>query len=268
VSFTGGTETGREIARKASEKLMPVSLELGGKSPTIVFADADLDVACAGVLFGVFSSTGQSCIAGSRLFVENAIYDVFVAKLIDATEQLRIGHPFEKATQVAPLIRPRHREEVEGHVKRAREDGGKVLTGGERPSGDDYADGTYYRPTIFAGLANDARLCRDEVFGPVLTVLPFATEDEVVSASNDNTYGLACGIYTQDFRRAWRVARAIDAGTVWINTYKQFSISTPFGGFKDSGLGREKGRDGIRAWMAQKSLYCDLSGAPHPWAGL
>ena len=199
VSFTGGTETGREIARKASEKLMPVSLELGGKSPTIVFADADLDVACAGVLFGVFSSTGQSCIAGSRLFVENAIYDVFVAKLIDATEQLRIGHPFEKATQVAPLIRPRHREEVEGHVKRAREDGGKVLTGGERPSGDDYADGTYYRPTIFAGLANDARLCRDEFFGPVLTVLPFATEDEVVSASNDNTYGLACGIYTRIF---------------------------------------------------------------------
>jgi betaine-aldehyde dehydrogenase len=267
VSFTGGTETGRDIARKAAEKFMPASLELGGKSPTIVFADADLDVACAGVMFGVFSSTGQSCIAGSRLFVEKSIYDVFVAKLVRATERLRIGHPFEKATQVAPLIRPRHRDEVENHVNRAREDGGKVLTGAERPAGGDYKEGTYYRPTIFSGLDNSSSLCRDEIFGPVLAVLPFENEDDVVGQSNDNTYGLACGIYTQDFRKAWRVARAIDTGTVWINTYKQFSISTPFGGFKDSGLGREKGRDGIRAWMAQKSLYCDLSGAPHPWAG-
>jgi len=266
VSFTGGTGTGRDIARKAADKLMPVSLELGGKSPTIVFADADLDLACAGVLFGVFSSTGQSCIAGSRLFVERRIYDAFLTRLVAATERLRIGHPFEAATQVAPLIRPRHRDAVEGHVRRAREDGGEVLTGGERPSGDVYDNGTYYRPTIIAGLDNTSRLCREEVFGPVLAVLPFDGEDDMIRQSNDNSYGLACGIYTNDFRKAWRVARAIDAGTVWINTYKQFSISTPFGGVKDSGVGREKGREGIRAWMAQKSLYCDLSGAPHPWA--
>jgi acyl-CoA reductase-like NAD-dependent aldehyde dehydrogenase len=266
VSFTGGTETGRDIARKAAEKLMPVSLELGGKSPTIVFADADLDVACAGVMFGVFSSTGQSCIAGSRLFVERSIYAAFVAKLIAATERLRVGHPFEATTQVAPLIRPKHRDEVESHVRRAREDGGTVLIGGERPSGDGYVNGTYYRPTIIAGLDNASRLCRDEVFGPVLAVLPFDNEDDLVRQANDNSYGLACGIYTRDFPKVWRVARAIDTGTVWINTYKQFSISTPFGGTKDSGFGREKGRDGIRAWMAQKSLYCDLSEAPHPWA--
>ena len=266
VSFTGGTETGRDIARKAAEKLMPVSLELGGKSPTIVFADADLDIACAGVMFGVFSSTGQSCIAGSRLFVERKIYDAFVAKLVAATERLRIGHPFDKGTQVAPLIRPKHRDEVEAHVARAREDGGIVLTGGERPAGADYADGTYYRPTIVSGLANTSRLCRDEVFGPVLALLPFEDEADVIRQSNDNSYGLACGIYTRDFPKAWRVGRAIDTGTVWINTYKQFSISTPFGGTKDSGLGREKGHDGIRTWMAQKSLYCDLSERPHPWA--
>lgn len=266
VSFTGGTETGRNIARKAADKLMPVSLELGGKSPTIVFADADLDIACAGVMFGVFSSTGQSCIAGSRLFVERSIYDTFVAKLVAATERLRIGHPFEATTQVAPLIRPKHRDEVESHVERARQDGGTVLTGGERLTGADYAKGTYYRPTIIAGLDNASRLCRDEVFGPVLAVLPFDNEEDLIRQSNDNSYGLACGIYTGDFPKAWRVARAIDTGTVWINTYKQFSISTPFGGTKDSGLGREKGRDGIRAWMAQKSLYCDLSQAPHPWA--
>jgi betaine-aldehyde dehydrogenase len=266
VSFTGGTATGRDIARKAAEKLMPVSLELGGKSPAIVFADADLDLACAGVMFGVFSSTGQSCIAGSRLFVERATYDAFVAKLVAATERLRVGHPFEVTTQVAPLIRPKHREEVEGHVARAREDGGDILTGGNRPVGADYANGTYYLPTIVAGLENTSRLCREEVFGPVLAVLPFDGEDDLVGQCNDNSYGLACGIYTRDFPKAWRVARAIDAGTVWINTYKQFSISTPFGGTKDSGLGREKGREGIHAWMAQKSLYCDLSQAPHPWA--
>jgi betaine-aldehyde dehydrogenase len=266
VSFTGGTETGRDIARKAAEKLMVVSLELGGKSPTIVFADADLDVACAGVLFGIFSSTGQSCIAGSRLFVERSIYDSFMAKLVAATQRLRIGHPFEATTQVAPLIRPRHREAVETHVRHAREDGGRILTGGERPAGADYAEGTYYRPTIVEGLANTARLCREEVFGPVLAALPFDDEADLISQSNDNSYGLACGIYTRDFPKAWRLARAIDTGTVWINTYKQFSISTPFGGTKDSGLGREKGREGIRAWMAQKSIYCDLSGQPHPWA--
>lgn len=266
VSFTGGTATGRDIARKAADKLMPVSLELGGKSPTIVFADADLDLAVAGVMFGIFSSTGQSCIAGSRLFVERGIYDAFVAKLVAATERLKVGHPFEATTQVAPLIRPKHRDEVEDHVAKARADGGKVLTGGERPSGSDYKDGTYYRPTIIAGLGNDSRLCREEVFGPVLAVLPFDNEDDLIRQSNDNDYGLASGIYTRDFPKAWRVARALDTGTVWINTYKQFSISTPFGGTKDSGVGREKGRDGIRAWMAQKSLYCDLSQAPHPWA--
>lgn len=266
VSFTGGTETGRDIARKAADKLMPVSLELGGKSPTIVFADADLDIAVAGVMFGVFSSTGQSCIAGSRLFVERSIYKAFVARLVAATERLHVGHPFEATTQVAPLIRPKHRDEVEGHVARARADGGKILTGGERPAGDAFADGTYYRPTIIEGLDNASRLCRDEVFGPVLAVLPFDNEDDLIRQSNDNSYGLASGIYTSDFPKAWRVARALDTGTVWINTYKQFSIATPFGGTKDSGLGREKGRDGIRAWMAQKSLYCDLSQAPHPWA--
>ena len=166
VSFTGGTETGRGLARKAADKLMTVSLELGGKSPTIVFADADLDIACAGVLFGIFSSTGQSCIAGSRLFIERSIYQAFVAKLVAATERLQIGHPFDKATQVAPLIRPRHRDEVEGHVARARADGGRVLTGGERPQGNDYQHGTYYRPTIVADLDNRAALCREEVFGP------------------------------------------------------------------------------------------------------
>lgn len=268
VSFTGGTATGRRIARQAADKLMGVSLELGGKSPTIVFADADMDLAVAGVLFGIFSSTGQSCIAGSRLFVERRVHDEFVARLVAATRALVVGDPFDPATQVAPLIHMDHRAEVAGHVDRARADGGAVLCGGGAPTGGAYDKGSYYLPTVIAGLPNSAALCRDEVFGPVLAVLPFDSEDEVIALGNDSDYGLACGIWTRDFPKAWRVARAITTGTVWVNTYKQFSAGTPFGGVKDAGIGREKGREGIRAYMAQKSVYVDLTGRPHPWARL
>ena len=266
VSFTGGTETGRRIARQAADKLMPVSLELGGKSPTIVCADADLDLALAGVLFGIFSSTGQSCIAGSRLFVERPIYDAFVARLVEATRALRVGHPHDPSTQVAPLVHMDHRAEVAAHVARALADGARLLCGGAPPEGALYDRGAYYLPTILADVRNSDRICRDEVFGPVLVVMPFEDEDHLIAMANDNDYGLACGIYTRDFPKSWRLGRAINAGTVWVNTYKQFSISTPFGGEKDSGMGREKGRQGIRAYMAQKSFYVDVSGAPLPWA--
>lgn len=268
VSFTGGTSTGRTLARQAAEKLMPVSLELGGKSPTIVFADADQDLAIAGVLFGVFSSTGQSCIAGSRLFVQRSIYDGFVARLVAATRALVVGDPFDPATQVAPLVHADHRAAVAAHVDQAVAEGASVLCGGRAPTGGVYDRGSYYLPTILSGVTNDARICREEVFGPVLVVLPFDDEADVIAQANDNDYGLACGIWTRDFPRAYRVARAVTTGTVWINTYKQFSISTPFGGEKDAGVGREKGREGIRAYMAQKSLYVDLTGRPHPWARL
>jgi acyl-CoA reductase-like NAD-dependent aldehyde dehydrogenase len=266
ISFTGGTATGRALAVKAAQKLMPVSLELGGKSPTIVFADADIEQALAGVLFGIFSSTGQSCIAGARLFVERPIYDQFVERLVAATERLKVGHPFEAGTQVAPMVHFDHRDSVAEHVRRAIEEGAELLTGGKAPEGDVFDKGAYYLPTILAGVDNTARICREEVFGPILVVLPFDSEEDVIAQANDNEYGLACGLWTRDFPKSWRVGNAIGAGTVWINTYKQFSISTPFGGEKESGMGREKGRDGIRAYMAQKSFYTDLSGAPHPWA--
>ncbi len=264
AAFTGGTEVGRGLAVAAARKLMPVSLELGGKSPTIVCADCDVEQALAGVLFGVFSSSGQSCIAGSRLFVERSIYEPFVARLVAATRALKVGHPLDAGTQVAPLIRAPHRAAVEAHVAQARADGGTVLAGGARPEGLDA--GTYYLPTIIAGLGNEARLCRDEVFGPVLAVLPFDDEETLIAEANASAYGLAAGIWTKDFTKAWRLGRALEAGTVWINTYKQFSIATPFGGLKDSGLGREKGREGIRAYQQQKAMYVDLSGRPLPWA--
>ena len=264
VSFTGGTSTGRHLAGIAARKLMPVSLELGGKSPTIVFDDCDMDLAIAGVLFGIFSSSGQSCIAGSRLFVQRGIYDRFVERLVQATRALSVGHPFDPRTQVSSLIHADHRASVEAYVALARGEGGEVLCGGARPEGLDA--GAYFLPTIIAGLDNAARTCREEIFGPVLVVMPFDDEADVIAQGNDSDYGLACGIFSNDRRKCWRVARAIRAGTVWVNTYKQFSIATPFGGDGASGMGREKGRAGLRAYQTQKSIYEDLGGQPHPWA--
>ncbi|MFJ2772358.1 aldehyde dehydrogenase [Streptomyces sp. NPDC087300] len=266
VTFTGGTATGRTIAHAAAEKLMPVSLELGGKSPTIVLADADVEQALAGVMFGVFSSSGQSCIAGSRLFVARELYAEFVGELVERTRKLRVGPGTSPDTQVAPLVHHEHRDAVASRVDLAREEGARVLCGGAAPDGAEYRDGAYYLPTVLDGLPNSARTCQEEIFGPVLVALPFDGEADLVAQADASVYGLACGIWTRDHRAAWRIARRIEAGTVWINTYKQFSISTPFGGMKDSGLGREKGRDGIRSYQRQKSLYWGTAETPLPWA--
>ena len=266
LSFTGGTGTGRKLAHAAAEKLMPVSLELGGKSPSIVFADCDQDLAIAGILFGIFSSTGQSCIAGSRLFVQKSIYREFVDRLVTATRQLSVGHPFDSQTQVSSMVHADQRDSVAGYVALAKEEGGRILCGGTPPPEPQLQDGAYFLPTIIEGLDNQARVCREEIFGPVLVVLPFEDERDVTALANDNDYGLACGIWSRDYAKCWRMARAVRAGTVWINTYKQFSISTPFGGDGASGIGREKGRAGLRAYQRQKSVYHDLSGQPHPWA--
>ncbi|BBP99719.1 aldehyde dehydrogenase [Burkholderia sp. SFA1] len=266
VAFTGGTEVGRGIARLAADKFMPVSLELGGKSPTIVYADADLDHAVNGVLYGIFSSSGESCIAGSRLFVERKVYDAFMARLVDGARKLRVADPTRENTQMGPLITGQHRESIERYVALGLEEGGTLLCGGERPTGDGREKGFFYLPTIIAGLSNDARMCQEEIFGPVLAALPFDDEAALLDEANDSVFGLAAGIWTRDYKRAWNTARALNTGTVWINTYKQFSITTPFGGWKDSGMGREKGRLGLREYMQQKSLYWGLNDAPLPWA--
>ncbi len=267
VSFTGGTSTGKHIAHIAADKMMPVSLELGGKSPTMVFEDADLDHAVAGVLYGIFSSSGESCIAGSRLFVARGIYETFIERLAAGAAALRVGDPADERTQLGPLITPRHRDSIESYVAMGVADGGQIRTGGTRPDGELFERGNYYLPTIIEGLTNDQRICQEEIFGPVLVAMPFDNEEDLIAQANDSIYALAAGIWTRDYKKAWRFGRAVQAGNVWINTYKQLSISTPFGGWRDSGLGREKGRLGILQYMEQKSMYWGLNEEPLPWAG-
>ncbi|ALU88516.1 NAD-dependent dehydrogenase protein [Herbaspirillum rubrisubalbicans M1] len=267
VSFTGGTTTGKHIAHIAADKMMPVSLELGGKSPTMVFEDADVDHAVAGVLYGIFSSSGESCIAGSRLFVARTLYDGFMERLAAAAAALRVGDPADARTQMGPLITARHRQGIERYVELGVAEGGRIRTGGVRPQGAQFERGYYYTPTIIEGVSNQQRICQEEIFGPVLVAMPFDDEDDLIAQANDSVYALAAGIWTRDYKRAWRIGRAVQAGNVWINTYKQFSISTPFGGWRDSGLGREKGRLGILQYMEQKAMYWGLNQQPLPWAG-
>jgi aldehyde dehydrogenase (NAD+) len=266
VSFTGGTATGKHIAHIAADKMMPLSLELGGKSPTMVFEDADIEHAVAGVLYGIFSSSGESCIAGSRLFVAHSIYDSFMEKLAAGAAALRVGDPADERTQVGPLITARHRDSIESYVAMGVADGGRLRTGGMRPQGAQFERGNYYLPTIIEGVTNSQRICQQEIFGPVLVAMQFSDEQDLIAQANDSVYALAAGIWTSDYKRAWRIGRAVQAGNVWINTYKQFSIATPFGGWRDSGLGREKGRLGILQYMEQKSMYWGLNDEPLPWA--
>ena len=266
VAFTGGTSVGLGIARLAADRLMGVSLELGGKSPTIVCADADLEHAVAGVLFGIFSSSGESCIAGSRAFVHRSVYAAFRERLLAGARALRVGDPALESTQMGPLVSGAHRESVERYVALGLAEGGQLLTGGARLAGSLYERGYYYPPTVIEGLPNGARMVQEEIFGPVLALLPWDDEAELIAQCNDNPYGLACGIWTRDYRSAWRLGAALQTGTVWVNTYKQFSSSTPFGGVKLSGTGREKGRLGILEYTTQKSYYWGLNEAPLPWS--
>ncbi|HUU74002.1 MAG TPA: aldehyde dehydrogenase family protein [Burkholderiales bacterium] len=258
VSFTGGTESGRRIAGAAAEKLMPVALELGGKSPHIVFADADIDAAVAAVAEGIFEASGQSCVAGSRLLVHRSVYDRVLAGVVEHAQSLKIDLPDAPGAQLGPISSFTHRDRVAGFVDAARAEGGEVVTGGGQPPFEKLLAGAYYMPTVVAGLSNKASVCQQEIFGPVLCVLPFDDEDDLVTQANESAYGLAAGVWTADYQRAWRVAGRLEAGTVWINTYKQLSISTPFGGFKDSGMGREKGVGGMRLYQQEKGLYFGL----------
>jgi betaine-aldehyde dehydrogenase len=257
ISFTGGTNTGIAIAREAARKLKPVLLELGGKSPHIVFADADIERAVQAVAGGIFSGAGQSCVAGSRIFVEQSAYMRVRDRLAEIARAYRIGPPDRDDTDMGPLVSLSHRNRVHEYVQIGLKEGGKLLSGGQIPGGD-LTQGAYYPATILEGLTNASRVAQEEIFGPVGVLIPFKDEDDLIAQANASDFGLAAGIWTANQARAWRIARALQAGTVWINTYRHLSISTPFGGFKQSGVGREKGMRGMRAYMAQKGIYWGL----------
>jgi betaine-aldehyde dehydrogenase len=261
VSFTGGTASGRRVAAMAAQKLMPAALELGGKSPHIVFADADLAAALEAVAGGIFEGSGQSCVAGSRLFVQREVHDRVVDWLVARACDIRVDLPDAAGAQMGPIASFAHRDHMVRLVDGARAAGARVLAGGAVPGFARLARGAFYLPTVISGIDNSASIAQQEIFGPVLCVLPFEDEEDVIDQANDSVYGLAAGIWTADYKRAWRVARALEAGTVWINTYKQLSIATPFGGFKESGLGREKGLTGMRLYQQSKGIYFGLD---HP----
>ena len=241
VTFTGESRTGSEIMRAAAPTLKGLSLELGGKSPNIVFADADLDKAVDGTIRGIFGNQGEVCLAGSRLFVERAIHEEFMERLAAVAGSLPIGNPMDDRTRVGPLVSDEHRAKVESYIDIAIGDGGQVVTGGARPQGADVTDGYYLEPTIITDVPVTSRASQEEIFGPVLVATPFDTEEQAVLAANGTEYGLAGMVWTQNLSRAHRVAEALQSGIVWVNCFFVRDLRTPFGGAKRSGLGREGG---------------------------
>jgi acyl-CoA reductase-like NAD-dependent aldehyde dehydrogenase len=259
VSFTGGTEVGRRISEFAGRRIIPAVLELGGKSPHIIFADADLKTAADAATVAIFEGTGQSCTAGSRLFVERKVYDQVISMIMERARALHVDLPDAPGAQLGPSASFGQREYVEDMVNGARREGADILLGGSRPDDPRLARGAFYLPTIVTGISNKSQIAQQEIFGPVLCAFPFDNEDELIQQANDVSFGLASGIWTADYKKAWRVGRALEAGIVWINTYKQFSTSAPFGGFKESGLGREKGLQGIRTYQQVKSIFWSMA---------
>jgi acyl-CoA reductase-like NAD-dependent aldehyde dehydrogenase len=258
LAFTGSTAVGREVGKTGGERLVPVSLELGGKSPNIVFPDADLDNAINGVIKGIFAATGQTCLAGSRVFVHEDVYDAFVDRFTDRAAEVTLGDPLEPETEMGPTAFPGQRETVEHYVDVAQEEGATVAFGGERPA--DSPGECFVQPTVIVDVDNGMQVAQEEIFGPVASVLSFADEEEVVELANQTDYGLAAGVWTEDMRRALRVVEQVEAGTVWINEYRTLSYRSPFGGYKDSGLGRENGREGLEEYQQTKSVWIDRAG--------
>ena len=265
IDLTGGTETGRRVAEAAGRRLVPVQAELGGKAPVIVFDDVPAEEAVAGALFAGFVASGQTCIAGTRLLVQRSIVDAVTEQLVERARAIHVGDPFDEDTQMGPLASRVQLERVLELVRSAREEGATVLAGGERLTGERHAGGWYMAPTVIAGVRPDMRIMRDEVFGPVITVEAFDDADQAVAMANDSRFGLGAGVWTRDIQRAHVVAQSIQAGTVWINDHHRIDPASPWGGFKDSGIGSENGVAVLRDYMIQQSILVNLDPAPFDW---
>ena len=261
ITFTGSDATGRAINELAAKTFKRVSLELGGKSPNIVFADANLEDAANGAVSGIFAATGQSCIAGSRLLLQESIHDAFVEKLLAIAKTARMGDPMSPDTQIGPVTTRPQYEKVLGYIDIAKKEGAKLLLGGGPATRAECGKGWFVEPTVFADVSNKMRIAQEEVFGPVLSVIKFKDEDEALAIANDVRFGLGAGVWTSDIGRAFRMSARIQAGTVWVNTYRAVSYMAPFGGFKDSGLGRENGIDAIRDYLQVKSVWINTGAA-------
>ncbi|MFB6165830.1 MAG: aldehyde dehydrogenase [Haloarculaceae archaeon] len=258
VAFTGSTAVGRQIGGAAGERLVPASLELGGKSPNVIFPDANLENAINGVIKGIFAATGQTCLAGSRVFVHEAVADEFVERFTDRARDIELGDPLDPETEMGPVAFREQWETDREYIELGLSEGATLQYGGDRPG--NLPGECFLEPTILVDVDNDMTVAQEEIFGPVASVLTFASEDEVVDLANDTEFGLAAGIWTEDMRRAHRVADALEAGTIWVNEYRTLSYNSPFGGYKDSGLGRENGAEGLEEYRQTKSVWIDLSG--------
>jgi len=266
VAFTGSDETGQRIYEAAARGMKRVTMELGGKSPNIVFDDADMENAVTGVISGIFAATGQTCIAGSRLLVQESIHDEFVGRLVAFARSATMGNPMSPETHIGPVINQLQFEKILNYIDIAKSEGARPVLGGARATRPECGNGWFVEPTIFEGVNNRMRIAQEEVFGPVLAVIPFKDEEEAIAIGNDVVYGLAAGVWTTSMRRALKMAEKLQAGTVWINTYRAVSYLSPFGGYKRSGVGRESGQEMIKEYLQVKSVWISTAqSVPNPF---